>query len=66
MIVGKKLKELRKEEGWTQETLAEKLQISRGALANYEIEAREVPNQLIPVIAKLFEVTTDYLFGLED
>ena len=66
MIVGKKLKELRKMEGWTQKYIAAKLQISRSTLANYERLAREVPVELIPKIAKLFGVRTDYLFGLED
>ena len=66
MIVGKKLSELRKMEGWTQDYLADKLQISRSTLANYERSARQVPNELIPKIAKLFGVRTDYLFGLED
>ena len=66
MIVGEKLKELRKMEGWTQEYVAAKLQISRSTLANYEVSASQVPNELIPKIAKLYGVRTDYLFGLED
>jgi len=66
MVVGKKLRELRKEEGFTQEYVAEKLQDNRVTVANYEALRREVPNELIPIIAKLFGVTTDYLFWLED
>jgi len=66
MIIGKKLKELRAEKNLSQEALAKQLNISRSALALYETSKRQVPNELLPKIAKFFEVTIDYLFGLED
>ncbi len=66
MDLSGKLRELRNEEGITQKVLAEKLQISRSALALYELGLRQIPHELIPAIAKYFDVTTDYLYGLED
>jgi transcriptional regulator with XRE-family HTH domain len=66
MIVSQRIKELRKEKGLTQEALAKALKISRPALSHYELGTRDVPNDLIPTIAKYFNVTAGYLFGLEN
>jgi len=66
MTIGQRIKDLRIERGLSQEVLAKELKISRPALAHYEIGNRQVPNELIPKIAKFFNVRTDYLFGLED
>ena len=66
MNIGEKIKELRNDKGLTQEVFAEKLKISRSALSLYEIGKRQVPNELILLIAKTFSVKTDFLFGLED
>ncbi len=66
MNIGGKLRELRTEEGLTQEVLAKELQISRSALSMYEIGANQIPHELILAIAKFFDVSVDYLYGLED
>jgi len=66
MIIGQKIKELRAEKEISQEVLAKELKISRSALGLYETARRQIPNDLLPKIAKFFEVTIDYLFGLED
>lgn len=66
MIIGKKIRELREENELTQCQLAEKLQISRSALALYETGKRQVPNELLLKTASLFKVSIDFLFGLED
>ena len=66
MTIGLRIKELRIEKDMGQEELAKGLQISRSALSHYEVGLRQVPNWLIPKIAKFFNVSTDYLFGLED
>jgi len=66
MSIGERIKELRNEKGMTQESLAREFQISRSALALYETDKRQMPNELLPVMAKFFEVRIDYFFGLED
>ena len=66
MMIGKRIKETRNEYELTQEEFAAKLQISRSALSLYETDKRQVPNEIILKIATLFNVTTDYLFGLQD
>jgi len=65
MTIGERIKQLRQGEGLTQEALAKTLKISRSALAHYETGSRDVPNYLVPQIAKFFDVTTDHLFGVE-
>lgn len=59
------LKELRKKENLTQGQLSAKLGISRDTLANYEIGRREPDFETLKKIAKYFEVSTDYLLGIE-
>lgn len=62
--MGQIIKNLRKEHGFTQDDLAEKLNISPQAVSRWENEI-SMPDisQILP-IAALFEVSTDVLFGL--
>jgi transcriptional regulator with XRE-family HTH domain len=64
-MIGGKIKELREEKKLSQEAFAKAIRISRSALAHYELGNCDVPNDLIPIIAKFFDVTTDYLFDIE-
>lgn len=58
------LKYLRERDGYTQEELAKRLNISRSALANYE-QGRRTPNhELEETIADLFNVDLNTLRGL--
>lgn len=66
MNIGKTIKFLREEKELTQMQLANDLEISRSALALYETGKRQIPNELLLIIAKYFDVSMDYLFGLED
>lgn len=61
-IANKRIKALREDKGMTQEELAEKLYISREALANFETR-REIPEDKLQEFANYFETTTDYLLG---
>ena len=61
MIFADKLINERKKNGWSQEELAEKLNISRQAVSKWE-GAQAIPGiQRVIAIAELFNVTTDYL-----
>lgn len=61
MILADKLIQLRKRNGWTQEELAEKLDVSRQAVAKWE-GAQTIPNlDKILQLGEVFGVTTDYL-----
>lgn len=62
--LGRRISELRKEKGWTQEQLAEMLNVSPQAVSKWE-NGNSCPDiTLLPVIAKLFSVTVDDLFGV--
>ncbi len=61
-----RLKELRTEKGLSLTQLSELTGISHTALVYWEND-RRVPNaNAVKVLAKFFEVTADYLLGLQD
>lgn len=61
MTMGEKMQKLRKQKNWSQETLAEKLGVSRQAVSLWERgESMPEIDKLIP-LARLFGVTADYL-----
>ena len=61
MIMADKIIRLRKKNGWSQEELADKLDVSRQAVSKWEA-AQSVPNlDKILQLSELFGVTTDYL-----
>lgn len=61
MTLSKKIICLRKKEGWSQEQLAEKLNVSRQAVSKWE-SGQSIPDvDKIIAMATLFHVTTDFL-----
>ena len=61
MILADKIARMRKKNGWSQEELAGKMDVSRQAVSKWE-SAQSVPDlERILQLANLFEVTTDYL-----
>ena len=61
MILADKIIRLRKKNGWSQEDLAEKMNVSRQAVSKWE-SAQTVPDlEKILTLGNLFGVTTDYL-----
>ena len=61
MIMADKIIRLRKKNGWSQEELADKLDVSRQSVSKWE-GAQAVPNlDKILQLSELFGVTTDYL-----
>ena len=61
MILAEKITRLRKKNGWSQEELAEKMQVSRQAVSKWE-GAQSVPDlEKILMLSNLFSVTTDFL-----
>ena len=61
-----RLKELREESNLTQKNLANKLNISKSAISAWEIGRNQPSYDLLIEIAKFFNVSTDYLLGMED
>ena len=61
MILADKIIQLRKKNGWSQEELAEKLNVTRQSVSKWE-SAQSIPDlQKILQLSQIFEVSTDYL-----
>ena len=65
-MYGERLRELGCEKGLTQKQLAEKLNISQKSLSKYERESLDLSTELIVRICRYFQVSADYLLGLDD
>ena len=61
MILSEKILSLRKQNGWSQEELAEKLKVSRQSISKWELGAAIPELDKIMQLSELFGVTTDYL-----
>ncbi len=59
--IGKTIAELRKAKGWTQIELANKLNVSDKAVSKWESEGGFPEITQLPVLAKIFDVSIDYL-----
>ncbi|MBP5242970.1 MAG: helix-turn-helix transcriptional regulator [Clostridia bacterium] len=66
MTFGEKLQNLRKENGWTQEELAEKLFVTRTAISKWETDKGFPSIDSLKLIANTFGVTLDELISDED
>ena len=60
--IGEKLKELRKENGWTQQQVADMLGVSRVNYTRYELNTSEPDFDILVRLADLFDVSLDYIF----
>ena len=65
MKLADKLFELRKEKGWSQEKLAEQINVSRQSISKWESGQALPELEKVVELSKIFQVTTDYLL-LED
>ena len=65
-IFGERVKQVLKETGLTQKALAGQLQVQTSTLCEWLNDHNEPPMQTIVDIAKLLEVSTDYLLGLKE
>ena len=61
MTFGEKLQDLRRRAGMSQDTLAEKLEVSRQAVSKWERDETMPETEKVIRIAQLFGVSTDYL-----
>lgn len=63
---GNVLKTLRLKENMTQAKLAQKLGLTKSVISAYETGLRLPSYDILIHIAKIFNVSTDYLLGLEN
>lgn len=64
--IGKKIKELRKDLGLTQKQLAKMLNKSETGFASWEQGLSEPSVHDLRMLCVIFQVSADYLLGLED
>ncbi len=66
MNFAKIAKSLREETGLSQQKLADNLGISSSGIAHLELSESEPKSATLIAYSKFFDVSTDYLLGLED
>ena len=63
-MLNKRINELRGSFGWTQVQLAQKLGVTKQTVSNWENDNIQPSIDMLVKLAKIFNVTTDYLLGL--
>ncbi len=63
---GERLKELRTEKGYSIQKLSKVLHVSPASIHRWENNQADIQGSYIIMLAQFFDVTTDYLLGLED
>jgi len=65
-ILGARIARLRKEQGLSQQALADELGIAQQTLAHYEVGRARMPVSLLPALAQFFGIAVDELLGLKN
>ena len=60
-----RIKDLREDNQLKQRQVADYLGISQQAYSYYELDKRELPARHVVNLAKLYQVSTDYILGVE-
>ena len=66
MNIGNKIKELRKSNNMSQKDLAQKLGVGQSTISEWENATYEPTASALKQLAICFDVSADYLLGLED
>lgn len=64
-MLGQRICELRTALGWSQVELAKRLGVAKQTVSNWENENIQPSIEMLIRLARLFNVTTDYMLGLE-
>ena len=65
-MLAKRIQEVRKRKGLTQEQLARNLNVSKSTIAMWETGKRDPDSKMITFISDYFNVSADYLLGNTD
>ena len=66
MNINLRLKELRLENNFTQQYIANVLNIKQNTYSQYESGLRQLPLEILVELSKFYNVSTDYILGLGD
>ena len=61
-----RLKDLREDSDVTQKELAEYLHIKQNTYSQYENGQRQIPLELLIMLARYYDTSTDYILGITD
>ena len=65
-MLGQRICELRTALGWSQVELAKRLGVAKQTVSNWENENIQPSIEMLVRLAKLFNVSTDYMLGMEE
>ncbi|MCY8144343.1 helix-turn-helix transcriptional regulator [Bacillus haynesii] len=65
-MLSKRLKNIRKDKGLTQEELAKRVKTTKGTISNYENGYSTPSNEMLSDLADALDTTTDFLLGRTD
>lgn len=65
-MLGQRINQLRLSCGWSQVAMAKKLNITKQTVSNWENENIMPSIEMLVRLSSLFQVSTDYLLGLEN
>ena len=63
MELAEKIKTLRKQNGYTQQQVADKVNVSRSAYSQYEMGLKQPTIETHVLLAELYKCSIDYLVG---
>ena len=66
MSLGERLRNIREQRGYTQDELAELLDVGQQQIHRWEANKSDPSTDAIAGLAKILDVTTDYLLGIVD
>lgn len=64
-MLGQRIGEMRAAFGWSQVELAKRLGVAKQTVSNWENDNIQPSIEMLVRLAKLFNVSTDYLLGLD-
>ena len=65
-MVYERLKELREDNDYTQQKIADMLYINRRTYSAYETGVNNLPVEILVKLANIYNTSTDYILGLTD
>ncbi len=65
MDFGRRLKELRKQSGLTQQQLADRIGVTKSVISFYELRERSPSPEVLAKLSYVFHISTDWLLGIE-
>lgn len=62
----KRIRDLREDKDYSQESIAKVLHTSQGYYSKYELGKRALPIEHLITLCKLYDVSADYILGFTD